>query len=85
MVKHADASRVRVRLVVDDEGCRLRVEDDGRGFEPSDRPAEERSGHGLGVRTMRERAQELGGKLVIASRPGRGTVVEARLPHAEAT
>jgi signal transduction histidine kinase len=59
------------RLVVE-------VSDDGRGFEPA-RP-ELRSRH-LGLTSMEERAQELGGRLEIRSAPGTGTTVRLEVPR----
>lgn len=77
-IKHAAAAQVTVQLTVARAAVRLQVEDDGVGFEPerrNSRPAE-----GFGLRTMRERAEALGGRLEIRSIPGQGTAVNARLP-----
>jgi signal transduction histidine kinase len=55
----------------DGKGCagvELRVRDDGRGFDPSQVPAER-----LGLSIVRERAQAIGARLVIESGAGRGT------------
>ncbi len=72
--RHARASRVRVAARVDGSVVRATVVDDGAGFDPS-APAE-----GLGLLGMRERAEQLGGVLRVASAPGRGTRVEVELP-----
>jgi signal transduction histidine kinase len=72
ILRHAQATRVSLRLQCDDAFMRLRIEDDGRGL------ARGRCA-GLGLVTMRERAQQLGGEFRIDSRPGR-TCVEASLP-----
>jgi signal transduction histidine kinase len=55
------------------------VEDDGEGFDPG---AAGKAGpsRGVGLRSMAERAQMLGGKLVVASRTEGGTRVEVRVP-----
>ncbi len=53
---------------------RVTVEDDGAG-RPQRAP-----GRGNGLTTMRERAEEIGGALHVADRPGGGTVVAATLP-----
>lgn len=79
--KHACASRVSIS-VTRHRGHRgndvvLRVNDDGMGFDPSMNP---RLGH-LGLLTMRERAEAVGGHLDIASTPGRGTVLTATIPE----
>jgi signal transduction histidine kinase len=74
-VRHSDARRIRVRLGRRHGRTELVVADDGRGFDQSKVPA-----HGLGLRVMRERVRELGGSLVISSRPGRGTRLVASIP-----
>ncbi|MGN6243071.1 MAG: sensor histidine kinase [Motilibacteraceae bacterium] len=76
-VRHAGAGIVRVRLgQVQGRQLLLVVEDDGQGIVP-DRA---RARTGLGLVTMRERAEELGGTLSIRSCPGQGTTMEAVLP-----
>lgn len=74
-LKHAAATMVTVRLYQLEEGCViLEVADDGRGFElPAARS------DGMGLVTMRERAEELGGELSVESAPGAGTTVKASL------
>ncbi|MGN6754178.1 MAG: histidine kinase [Intrasporangium sp.] len=78
-VKHADAGRIEVSLVVSEEGASLlaSINDDGRGFDTS-RP---RPGH-LGLRTMAERAESLDAALTITSQAGRGTTVAVTVPLA---
>jgi signal transduction histidine kinase len=75
-VKHAGPDRVRVSLTSADGTLELCVEDDGRGFEPSVTRA--RSGK-LGLTSMAERAERLGGALRIESTPGGGTTVSVVL------
>jgi PAS domain S-box-containing protein len=76
--KHAEALEARVTMAERDGGILLRVRDDGRGFDP-ERAAEEQPGH-LGLVSMRERAELVGGKFRITSTPGAGTTVEAWVP-----
>jgi signal transduction histidine kinase len=65
---------VAVRLSYEDGCVRLRVADDGRGFE---RPHISHDGEGhWGVTSMRERAQQIGAEFDLVSRPGGGTAVE---------
>jgi signal transduction histidine kinase len=71
--RHAKAHICHMRLSLEDETLVLRIEDDGRGI-PSQRP------RGVGLLSMQERAQELGGTLQVESREGGGTKVTARLP-----
>ena len=80
VAKHAEASRVLVRLAPGPEGVRLVVSDDGRGF-VADRVGvndEERSAYG--IVGMRERAELIGARLTVSSPPGAGTVVELLVP-----
>jgi signal transduction histidine kinase len=72
-VRHAGAGRARVAIERAPRAIALRVEDDGRGFEPS-------RTRGLGLLGMEERVSLLGGSFRVTSEPGRGTVVWAELP-----
>jgi signal transduction histidine kinase len=71
-LRHAGADHVGVRLHGRDGMLALEVADDGAGFDPAD--AELRARH-LGLTSMEERAQRLGGRLEIASAPGAGATV----------
>jgi len=70
-LKHAEATTVTVRIGILDGRVELEVSDDGVGFD-CDAIA---NGGGMGLVSMRERAEELGSALQIASAPGRGTTV----------
>ncbi|MDX3238103.1 GAF domain-containing sensor histidine kinase [Streptomyces sp. ME03-5709C] len=76
-LRHADAASVRVRLEGRARGAVLTVRDDGRGFEPS---AVRRAGRHLGLVSMRDRADGVGGRLAVDSAPGRGTLIEMEVP-----
>jgi PAS domain S-box-containing protein len=76
--KHASAGRVTVEVATVDDGVRVQVRDDGVGFEPS-RADIPRPGH-LGLSTMMERAEVVGGWCRITSAPGAGALVECWLP-----
>jgi two-component system sensor histidine kinase UhpB len=74
VARHADATRVEVDFETSGNALRLRVRDDGCGFD---------SGHrrtGLGLDGMAERARLVGGDLSIRSRPGSGTELVMRVP-----
>ena len=71
-LRHAGASHVAVRLRGRDGMLALEVSDDGAGFDPGD--ADVRGRH-LGLTSMEERAERLGGRLEIASAPGAGATV----------
>ena len=76
--KHAQASRVRVSFDLAADWLRMRVEDDGQGFDPQQQA---RAGQDhFGLRFMRERAEQLNGRLDVSSAPGRGTCVEVAVP-----
>jgi signal transduction histidine kinase len=72
-LKHAAASEVGVRVSAGSARLLVEVCDDGSG-------AAVRRLDGVGLVSMRERAEEIGGSLVIDSVPGRGTTVRAELP-----
>ena len=74
-VRHARATRVTVNLVCTPTAVRLAIQDDGCGFEPSEGAA----ASSLGLAIMRERAERLGGKVVVSSHREKGTRVEARV------
>ncbi|MGE5590641.1 MAG: cache domain-containing protein [Bacillota bacterium] len=80
--KHAQASQVELNLEYAQSEVRLRIADNGRGFDPAARRS--RSGapdhSGFGLLSMRERVQTLGGTLEVDSRPGEGTRVCVRVP-----
>nr|WP_078647328.1 GAF domain-containing sensor histidine kinase [Streptomyces hygroscopicus] len=76
-LRHADARQVDVTLARHGQGARLRVADDGRGFDPS---AVRRAGRHLGLVSMRDRAGGVGGALTVESAPGKGTVIEMEVP-----
>jgi signal transduction histidine kinase len=79
--KHADASQVGVILDKRNNSALIVVKDDGCGFMLSRLLRPDFSRYGL--RTMRERAQAVGGTLRIESAPGKGTCLMATLPLTE--
>lgn len=75
---HARAGKIQVRLTYADDSIRLRIRDDGNGFklhDPSSNP-----GH-FGLRTMRERAEQIRASITIASELTRGTSVQVTVPN----
>lgn len=73
-LKHAEASRIGLRIVQDGEHLRVRIEDDGQGGATA-RP-------GSGLAGLSDRVSAAGGSLNVYSLAGKGTVVEAMLPCA---
>jgi PAS domain S-box-containing protein len=78
-VKHSDCSRIGLTLEVLDGELHGLVEDDGEGFDVG-ALVKATPSWGVGLRSMRERAEMLGGSLRVESEPGAGTRVELRVP-----
>ncbi len=74
-LKHAQAEHVKVYLRVLENQIMLEIVDDGQGFNPYS--LEDQGG--LGLSTMRERAEEIGGTFMIDSEYGKGTSVQVKL------
>jgi signal transduction histidine kinase/ligand-binding sensor domain-containing protein len=72
--RHSGARSVRISLRLLDHSLALCVQDDGRGFEVGS------ARRGNGLPSLRRRAAELGGALLVESRPGGGTRIELRVP-----
>lgn len=75
VVKHARATSVALTLECTDEEVMFEVRDDGSGFDPIG----DFAGH-LGLRSMRERAASLGGRVEIESTPGAGSKIRLTIP-----
>ena len=75
-LKHSEGKQVAARVTDDDGMVRVIVEDQGEGFDPEAKIGEDH----VGMRLMRERAAQLGGRILIDSAPGRGTRLEAVIP-----
>ena len=81
--KHAGAVTVTVATRLEDADWVLEVRDDGRGFDISAVAA--RGRRNFGLQFMRERAELIGARLDVRSRPGGGTVVRLAIPTAAST
>ena len=79
-VKHARAKSVRLSLLRESDTWVLRVSDDGQGFDAAQIP-----GGTLGLKSMRERAREMGATLELNSLSGKGTSLSVRLPTSPST
>ena len=78
--KHAQAGTVRVQMTFQRGSLLLRIQDDGRGFDPQMvKPARRKDG-GIGLTNMRERAAILGGTCEVVSAPNQGTAITVRVP-----
>jgi signal transduction histidine kinase len=80
---HAEATDVEVEIRYDREQFRLRVQDDGKGFDDARLPGQAAAGH-YGVPGMRERAALMGGTLTVWSKESAGTAVELCIPSRNA-
>ena len=79
--RHAHTQEASIQLLFTPQQARLRVCDQGVGFDPSERQQPPR---GWGLAGMRERADSIGGLFRIQSTPGSGTVVELEAPVTQA-
>ena len=75
-LKHAESDRINVRINDSDGLVHVVVEDHGAGFDTGAHVGEDH----VGMKLMRDRAEQLGGRLELDSEPGRGTRIEAILP-----
>ena len=78
--KHAEAKAITVTLRQEDHRVVLTIADDGRGFDVA---AHQRGATSLGMLTMTERAEALGGHASVRSAPGEGTEVTIEIPHGD--
>ena len=76
ITRHSHASRVHFRLNQSKSAIEVSLEDNGIGLDP--RTVED--GHGLGLRSMKERMEKLGGKLAVKSSPSSGTKISFSVP-----
>jgi signal transduction histidine kinase len=79
VAKHAKATNVELRLEHSGTQWVMTVRDDGIGFNAAEGTAR-KDRQSLGMVTMRERAQAVGGEFVVRSAPGRGTIIEIAVP-----
>jgi PAS domain S-box-containing protein len=85
VVRHAQASNVWVHFQLDGTLSELQVKDNGQGFSVPENWVEvARQGH-LGLVGIQERAEAVGGKVMIQSTPGGGTLVQVIVPLQEDT
>jgi signal transduction histidine kinase len=78
--RHARAGRVQVQLTLEAGHMKLRIRDDGIGFDPDQKLRGRRGRPGIGLENIRERAAFIQGELSIGSAPGQGTEITLRIP-----
>ena len=76
ILKHAGASEVVLSLDIENEIFILKIEDNGRGFDPE----LVKDQGGIGISSMIERAEKIGGSLTLHSEPDAGTILSVRVP-----
>ena len=76
VVKYASATRARIGLSAPGGELAFEVVDDGVGFDPRT------TSRGIGLQSMADRLEALGGSLIVSSEPGRGTKVSGSVPPA---
>jgi PAS domain S-box-containing protein len=76
--KHAATNCATVRFALNGPQAEVHIEDEGHGFDPEQLTAE---GEGFGLRSMRERAESIGGAFQIHSTPGQGTHIVVTWPN----
>jgi signal transduction histidine kinase len=81
VVKHARAQSAAVSIQKDDDTIRIKVEDDGVGFDTAVLETTESGSIGFGLFSIRERLNPLGGNLEIKSEPGAGSRFTIALPQ----
>lgn len=78
--KHADAGQIRVIIKAGKENLEIRVEDNGKGFDPGLVQRRTENTKSLGLRNMANRAAMIGADFRLCSEPGKGTIVILTLP-----
>jgi two-component system nitrate/nitrite sensor histidine kinase NarX len=75
VIRHAQAEKVEVHLCQKDRRVEMRINDNGKGFDLSSISSER-----LGLRIMKERAEQMGGDFKVQSYPGQGTTIKVVMP-----
>jgi signal transduction histidine kinase len=83
-IRHARPQRIEIQLRYRSDRMELSIRDDGSGFDTARASAEPDERFGLGLIGIRQRVQDVGGKVLIESTPGSGTRVFTSLPLAKA-
>ena len=83
IARHADAGTVLIQIALTWDRLSIEIEDDGKGFDPTDAASPSPTGRGLGLLGMRERVELLGGTLTLDASPGHGTRLALSVPILE--
>ena len=80
IVKHAEAGKIHVELIYENELLRLTIQDDGKGFDPDILEEYQVANNSLGIAGMQERTELLGGTFEITSAWKKGTRIVVEIP-----
>ena len=80
IAKHANAKNAVIELLFKTDSIRVKIDDDGIGFDVNEAISTKARPRGLGLLGMKERVELFKGKLVIRSRPGGGTRIQIEIP-----
>jgi signal transduction histidine kinase len=80
VAKHSEATLVRLHLRKTEENLELSVEDNGRGFDLKEVLSKKNLGTGIGLASMKERAELYGGSFEVLASRGRGTIIRVSWP-----
>jgi two-component system sensor histidine kinase UhpB len=72
--KYSEGNKLFISLLMQQDTLHLSVKDNGKGFEPT------LATHGNGLKNMEDRAHSMNGKMIQASQPGTGTVIQLEVP-----
>ena len=78
--KHAHAKMVRIQIAIQRRAVVLKIQDDGRGFDPAAPKVAKGMEGGIGLSSLRGRASALGGTCEVVSNPKQGTAITVRVP-----
>jgi len=77
IIKHADAQSVKISIFQDDKSIKIKIIDDGKGFDPL---AQTAKSEGMGLENIKSRIEFLKGEIQIESVPDQGTNVQVEIP-----
>lgn len=83
-IKHAEANKIDVTIIYEDNRILLTIQDDGKGFDLQKIPNDCRDDNsGFGLSMMKERVYLLSGKIKIESKPGNGCTINVAIPKSK--
>jgi two-component system NarL family sensor kinase len=80
VIKHAEATRLKVELIYEHEFMQTSIEDNGTGFDIKEKI---KNPSGLGINNLYKRARILSGELILKSEVGNGTIAILKIPYSK--